>query len=359
MPLNVLGFQTHRDPVATAFEEESLREQVTSFLGSLPSHDEWREYARSCCYRPFDPRKVYLNKAVADRPRLEVTRHLFEPNIALNLVRQTKAKQWRHALVSDKPTPAVFLEIKDGSSIFPVYLYPFREEEKHRQTKLGVESSPWSGGLNGRRPNLNPKFVADLEKRLGLSFVSDGKGNLKNTFGPEDVFNYMYAVFYSPAYRTRYAEFLKSHFPRVPLTSDVKLFRSLCGLGAELVALHLLESPGLAKPIARYPVKGTNLVDKGFPKYVAPGELEPGTGKPLKDGRVYINKEQRFEGVPPEVWNLQIGGYQVCDRWLKDRRGRTLTYEDLEHYCKVATALKETIRLMAEIDAAIRKWPIE
>jgi hypothetical protein len=234
-------------------------------------------------------------------------------------------------------------------------------------------------GLQNKRKksNLNPKFAADLEKHLGLSFVSDGKGNLENTFGPEDVFDYIYAVFHSPTYRTRYAEFLKSDFPRVPLTSDLKLFRVLCAKGAELVALHLLESPKLEKPIARYPVKGADLVDKGFPKYAAPGEPEPflvAQGSPpslaalprLKEGRVYINKGdlqsgatgQYFEGVPPGVWNFHIGGYQVCGKWLKDRRGRTLTYDDLEHYCKVVTALSETIRVMAEIDAAIPKWPI-
>jgi hypothetical protein len=262
----------------------------------------------------------------------------------------------------------------------------------------------WPVGKDGRRPNLNPKFVADLEKRLGLKFMPEGKGDVAQrspsnvaalpprralggvenariagkaaglesepcatTFGPEDVFNYMYAVFYSPTYRTRYAEFLKSDFPRVPLTSDVNLFRSLCGLGAELVALHLLESPNLAKPIARYPVNGPNVVEKGFPKYLAPGELEPGTGKPLEDGRVYISKGdpgsdakgQYFEGVPPEVWNFHIGGYQVCEKWLKDRRGRTLTYDDLDHYLKVVTALNETIRLMSEVDKAIPKWPME
>jgi hypothetical protein len=135
-------------------------------------------------------------------------------------------------------------------------------------------------------------------------------------------------------------------------------------------------------------VKGSNVVEKGFPKYVAPGEPEPGTGKPLKAGRVYINsvaamssspsspkspvrtpaqsaagtpplQGQYFEGVPPEVWNFHIGGYQVCEKWLKDRRGRTLSFDDLTHYQKIITALKETIRLMAEIDAAIPKWPIE
>jgi hypothetical protein len=109
------------------------------------------------------------------------------------------------------------------------------------------------------------------------------------------------------------------------------------------------------------------LARRGFPRFLAPGELEPGTRKRLDSGRVYINKGdppeagkgQYFEGVPPEVWNFHIGGYQVCERWLKDRKGRTLTYEDLEHYRKVVTALSETIRLMGAIDAAIPQWPME
>ncbi len=373
-PVNVLGFQTHRDPVAVAFDWHALRAQVASYLGSAPSENEWKEHARRCNYRPFDSRVVYLSKRVSDRPRPEVTRQMFRGNIGLNLVRQTKAGVWTHALVSDKPTPAVFLEIKDGSSIFPLYLYS--PAPKDRQPQLGVQGSQRVEGANTRRPNLSPEFIADMEKRLGLKFVPDGKGDLKKEFGPEDVFNSIYAVLHSPTYRSRYAEFLKSDFPRIPLTSDVKLFRALCGLGGELVALHLLESPRLEKPIARYPVKGSNVVEKGFPKYIAPGQPEPGTGKPVSEGRVYINRStgvppvaghgqdahatgQYFEGVPPEVWNFHIGGYQVCEKWLKDRRGRTLTYDDQLHYCKVVTALKETIRLMAAIDAAIPQWPME
>jgi hypothetical protein len=126
--------------------------------------------------------------------------------------------------------------------------------------------------------------------------VPDGQGDLKKTFGPKDVFTYIYAVFYSPTYRTRYAEFLKSDFPRVPITSDAKQFGVLCGLGAELVALHLLKSPELAKPIARYPVSGPNIVEKSFPKYLAPGEPEPGKGTALPAGRVYIS---RATGILP------------------------------------------------------------
>ena len=234
--------------------------------------------------------------------------------------------------------------------------------EEAGQAELEVQVSPWPAGKDSRKPNFNPAFIADLEKRLGLSFVSDGKGDLKKTFGPEDVFNYIYAVFHSPTYRTRYAEFLKSDFPRVPLTSDVKQFRVLCGLGAELVALHLLESPKLAQADCPLSCHRPEHCREGFPEVSRTGRAGARQGQATRQRAASISaspnrraeaKGQYFEGVPPEVWNFHIGGYQVCEKWLKDRRGRTLTYDDLEHYRKVVTALSETIRLMAEIDAAI------
>ncbi len=325
---------------------------------------------RDYCYRPFDFRFVFYHGAVCERLRSEVMRHMEQTNLALLTHRPQSPGDFTFAyctrMIGDQCVAANKTTGGGNSFQFPLYLYPV-SEGKGGQNHLAIDVLHWPTGRGERRPNLNPKCIADLERRLGLAFVPDGKGDLKKTFGPEDVFNYVYAVLHSPTYRTRYAEFLKSDFPRVPLTSDLNLFRELCAKGAELVALHLLESPKLEKPIARYPVKGPDLVDKGFPKYVAPGEPELGTGKPIKEGRVYINKgdpqsgvtAQYFEGVPPEVWNFHIGGYQVCEKWLKDRRGRALTYDDLEHYCKVVTALSETIRLMAEIDAAIPKWPIE
>ncbi len=135
------------------------------------------------------------------------------------------------------------------------------------------------------------------------------------------------------------------------MTSRPELFRKLCILGEELVALHLLESPYLSQLVTRYPVVGDNIVEKGFPKFVAYEEGAP--------GYVYINKSQYFEGVPKEVWEFHVGGYQVCEKWLKDRRGRQLSFDDLMHYQKVVVALKETIRLMEEIDRAIPGWPIE
>ena len=200
-----------------------------------------------------------------------------------------------------------------------------------------------------REPNLNPKFIKAVSDKLVLKFVSYGKGDLAETFGPEDIFNYAYAVFHSPTYRSRYAEFLKIDFPRLPLTSDKELFKALVEKGAELVSLHLMEAPVLEQQRTqiKFDVSGSNVVEK-----VTYDETVK---------RVCINKEQHFEGVLPEVWNFHIGGYQVCQKWLKDRQKEhwTLTYDELVHYQKIVIALKETIRLMEEIDQVIPSWPIE
>ncbi len=146
-------------------------------------------------------------------------------------------------------------------------------------------------------PNLNPEFIKAFSEKLGLRFIEDGKGELEATFGPEDIFNYAYAVFHSPTYRSRYAEFLKIDFPRLPLTSDKELFKALVAKGAVLVSLHLMESPKLSSLITKYPIVGPNQVETV--RYDAINQ------------RVYINKSQYFEGVSPGVWNFHIGGSRI------------------------------------------------
>jgi hypothetical protein len=237
-----------------------------------------------------------------------------------------------------------------GSSInFPLYL---RKTDAHTEEMF-----------EHRALNISTAFLQSLATRLRQKMDSHGMaGNIT----PEQILSYVYAILYSPSYRSRYAEFLKMDFPRIPLTSDRDLFHELCDLGSELVSLHVLESPKLNSPITRFDISGSDDVGKGFPRYLAPGSPEPGANKTLKSGRVYINSSdsagtlgQYFDGVPPEVWEFHIGGYQVCEKWLKDRRERKLSNDDVTHYQKVVTALAETIRLMAEIDRAIPSWPIE
>jgi hypothetical protein len=398
LPTNSVGVTTSRDNLTihmsrseaarairefVSMHEETAREKfhlgddtrdwkVTLAQLDLKQSGLAQEHLTPLLYRPFDVRFTYYtgrSRGFQSMPRPAITRHMLAgDNIAMCSTRQAN-EGFRHVFASREMAEgnSVSLATRERTYVFPLFLYPAQTRGEREQKELAVEAEPSASRKCARSANLDPTFTADFGKLLGLLFVCEGKGELRKGFGPEDVFNYIYAVLHSPTYRTRYAEFLKSDFPRVPLTSDRELFRSLCGLGAELVAMHLLESTKLDKPIARYPVNGPNVVEKGFPKYLAPGEPEPDKGKPLSTGRVYISKPepqsgvkaQYFEGVPPEVWNFHIGGYQVCEKWLKDRRGRTLTYDDLEHYRKVVTALSETIRLMAEIDAAIPKWPIE
>ena len=194
-----------------------------------------------------------------------------------------------------------------------------------------------------------PDLVEDVAAKTGLSYIADRRGDLEVTFGPEDVMAYICAILHSATYRERYAEFLDIDFPRIPLTSSAGLFHALCSLGTELITLHLMDKTGPA--ITTYPINGGNVVEKV--KYTEPKEGQPGC--------VWINKDQYFEGVPEEVWNFHVGGYQVCQKWLKDRKGRTLDFQDIQHYQHIVSALSEIIHLMAEVDAAIDNygsWPI-
>jgi predicted helicase len=370
MPLNVLGFQSHRDHFAVDFDEKTLRERIGQLRDSKRTDDDlrqgygltdnrdwqlvtareqvrrdpsWKNKLLRCLYRPFDSRYCYFSTVAMDYPRRELLEHVAgRANLCLNAVRQTKMPFWAHAVVSDVPTPAVYVELKDGSNAFPLYLY----RDKLRPT---LQRALWteadSADSPERRPNLDGAFVAEIETRSGLRFVPDGKGDLRKTFGPEDVLSYIYAVFHSPTYRKRYVEFLKTDFPRVPLTSNRDVFLHLVEKGNNLVALHLMESPTLQTLITTFPERGSNAVEK----VTYFDQIR----------RVAINGVQYFQGVPHELWKFHVGGYQVLDKWLKDRKGRTLTWDDIQHYQKIVVALKETIRLMKEIDAAIPKWPIE
>jgi predicted helicase len=170
-----------------------------------------------------------------------------------------------------------------------------------------------------------------------MRFIADGRGDLKKTFGPEDVFSYIYAVLYSPTYRERYAEFLRIDFPRVPITSNVKLFRKMRDCGKALVDLHLLKSAELDTPIARFQGEGGNRVEK--------------LRYDEKKKHLHINESQYFEGIAKEVWEYQVGGYQVASKWLKDRKKRILSLNDIKHYCKVITALQKTMEIQKTIDA--------
>jgi len=418
-PVNVSGFVTHRDHFAIDLDEECLRSRIVAFRDEALSDDEvkerfglrdtrdwklsearkslqhderWEDRFANCLYRPFDIRSTYYNSAVIEYPRPRVMGHMLKENVALLTCRQQAEVGFRHVLCSNVPTErcAISLRTRELTYVFPLYLYKTPEEKpkKGGGSVIALTLFEPKAGYETRDPNLSPEFIAAVEEKLGLEFVREGKGDLEATFGPGDILHYAYAVFHSPTYRERYAEFLKIDFPRLPLTSDRELFKALAERGEELVSLHLMESPELNHLVTNFGVSGSDRVEKV--RYVekvteekkTPADASPSSVKvsnrrlplvfehqtrvkikpkpePKPTGRVYINKTQYFEGIEPEVWEFQIGGYQVLDKWLKDRKGRKLIFDDFFHYQKIVVALKETMRLMGEIDELIPTWPIE
>ena len=169
------------------------------------------------------------------------------------------------------------------------------------------------------------------------------RGGSNEYFTPIDLLDYIYAVLHSPTYREKYKEFLKIDFPRVPYPKDKAKFWLLVDLGSQIRQLHLLETAD--KYITSYPNDGTNIVERKMTKNSI-GYEQIGDGI----GRVWINDEQYFDGVPDVAWEFYIGGYQPAQKWLKDRQGRELNFEDINHYQKIIVALTETDRLMKEVD---------
>ncbi len=299
------------------------------------------EYFRRILYRPFDDRHIWYSgqtRGFVGTPGYPVMKHLLQDN-ALGLVAMRQFEydvpEYCYFFVTNKLTECrIFVSNRGIANCFPLYM---TDSASSSQGALDINIS--------RSTNFKPQFLEALSKKLNLH-VTGTKGIPKG-LSPKEIFCYMYAIFHSQSYRSRYAEFLKIEFPRLPLTSSLELFRTLAKLGGELVSLHLLESPAVNNFITTFTGKGDNSVPK----------------KPTwQNNAVWINTAQRFEGVPENVWNFHIGGYQVCEKWLKDRKGRTLSADDITHYQRIVVALSETIRIMAEIDEVIDEhggWPIK
>jgi len=228
----------------------------------------------------------------------------------------------------------VAVSLKTIDYHFPLFLYPDLVSPKKTEPKPGRYVSMMlfepEAIYEARKPNLNPAIVAALTTAYGEAPA------------PEDIFHYVYAVLYAPAYRAKYEEFLKSDFPRIPFTADAKLFEEMAALGEKLIALHLLKSPVLDPPTCRFEGEGDNRVEK---------DRKTGLRFDAGQERVYINATQYFAPVPEAVWAYRIGGYQVCEKWLKDRRSRRLELDDIRAYCRIVTALSRTMELQDEIDA--------
>lgn len=265
-------------------------------------------------YRPFDIRFTYYtgrSRGFICRPRPEVMKNMMQDNIGLISPKQFKEQSG--AFVTNNIIGHKAVSAYDINYLFPLYAYA--EIEKRDLFAHMKEASK-------NEPNINHRIFDDFYK------------SYKRRPTPKEIFYYIYALLYSDIFRTKYAEFLKTDFPRIPFTNDFKLFSQMAEYGNRLVELHLLKSKDLENPLARFQGKGDFKVEKV---------------RNEKD-RVYINNDQYFEGVKREVWEYQIGGYQVCEKWLKDRKERKLALEDIKHYCKVVTAIEKTIIVQKEID---------
>lgn len=343
---NNTGIQTKCDELSIHFEKEDLEKVVYNFqnlsinelkikYSNKSDTSGWSfknatedlknnaiTYAK-ILYRPFDIRHtLYTGKSSGfiGRPRTSTMSHMVnEKNLGLITLRINGEGVEFVSLISK------FI-IEKGSlprgnySIFPLYVYP-----NNSQPELYN---------NARVPNLNNEIVQQIAVGLNLTFVNEKEVAGEVCFAPIDLLDYIYAVLHSPAYREKYKEFLKIDFPRVPYPTNTNSFWQLVRLGCKLRQLHLLESSNIDNYITTYPQDGENIVIT--PRYEA--------------GRVYISPTQYFDGVPESTWQFFIGGYQPAQKWLKDRKGRELNFDDILHYQRIIVALSETERLMSEID---------
>lgn len=403
MPVNSSGFITARDHFVVGFDRQTLIERISDLVNPELSDNAIRQKyfagrgsdkylegdsrgwkleavrrvvkadrmrqdrVAPCLYRPFDARVVYWADWMVDWPRPEVTKHMLSgQNLALQVCRQSVSAEWRHVLVAKGLVESCYVSNKtrEIGYLLPLYLAPSGD-----------------GLVAGakREANFDPAFVRELSQ---IVKSSPGQPSSRRPhLDAEDIVSYIYAVLHSPSYRARYAQFLTVDFPRVPLPSSAEFFGEMATRGRELIALHLVEAKTQLALSSRYvpssdtwhcDVEGGVLIPLtlGFrgPKIPVVGSVAWSVdtvwldaAKDRKGQNVSaVSGTVGFSGVPEAVWSFQIGGYQVCEKWLKDRKGRTLTADDISHYYRIVIALYETIRIMNEIDGVIDEhggWP--
>lgn len=359
-PLNGVGMTTARDEFVIDLERSRLLNRIRLFKNSKHADEElhvffnikkkkgwsirkaWNMLQKisdsdlddlilPVLYRPFDVRWIFYHDSLVWRTVKKIMSHMMQENLGLIVPRQV-IHNFYHVYCTTHITNFNALDTAErfGSGyLFPLYLYQYPSSSVNKRGGGGI-----SGGnlmlfeseevYQRKKPNLSPEFLEALYRTYGK----------KPT--PEEIFFYIYAVLHSTTYRTKYAELLKIDFPRVPFTKKYKTFLKMGNYGKRLVDLHLLKSQELDPPCIRFHGKGDYRVEK-----LTYNGMER---------RVYVNAAQYFEGIEEDVWKYQIGGFQVLDKWLKDRKKRILTLEDIQHYCHVATAIKRTTEIQKKID---------
>jgi type I restriction-modification system DNA methylase subunit len=339
MPTHGNGIVTKRDRLNIHHSREGVVQLVKDFI-SLNEHElrkkyglpndvrdwryEWAKQDVKDCgdnipiaeigYRLFDRRFIFYSgraRGVVGWPVSQIMMHyLRERNIGLLTSKAHRDSNFAHSFITDKPTEAIHFSATTGSNAmnFPLYLYPDKQD---------LDPT--------RRVNFDPK----LHKKLQKLAKHPEHG------APDEVaiFDYIYGVLHCPAYRETYAEFLKIDFPRIPWPPSPDEFWDISAKGARLRKLHLMDPAAIGPTPFPFTGDGDGVIDK--PRF--------------EDGKIWINKTQYFDNAPEVSWGFYIGGYQPARKWLKDRKGRALGFEDVKHYQRILKILAETDRIMAEI----------
>ena len=361
-PVNGTGIVSKRDKIAFHHSKQEVEKIIKHLIllspdemrskypqGNWDSRDGKAEFVKiclnelgfqkeliaKCSYRPFDNRYTYYNKkskGFIGWPVYEVMQHFLKgKNVGLVLCKQFKSgNTYQHSFITSNIIESSYISNRTSeiNSAFLLYLYP---DENSLET--------------ARIPNLNLNIVKEIEKKLELSFISDHK-NLKKIqhnkhFSPLDIVDYIYAVLHSPTYRETYKEFLKIDFPRVPYP-DKKTFWQLVKLGGKLRTIHLLEDSTLDALTVVPEGDGDDEITNRLTKN------DVTISK--KKVALKINEQITLTNIPLVAWEFYIGGYQPAQKWLKDRFGRPLLDEDLEHYNRIINALVKTDKLMQQIE---------
>lgn len=346
MPENAAGIVTAKDGLVIDFTKQDLTEKITRFVdssksdsqvrseffpnkkaGKYPAGDsrgwklpaarealknvDWTLDIKSIVYRPFDTRAILYRPDMVDWGRWNFIPQMMQPdNYGIVFNRTVEQKRpYTDAFVFADAVQHHSLSLKEVNYVAPLYLYP--DEQDLDKT---------------RRVNFNQK----LYKRLRKMAAHPEHGKPKEV----EVFDYIYGVLHCPTYRETYAEFLKTNFPRIAWPASPEEFWDVSAKGAELRKLHLMELSVIGATPYPFTGESDNQVDK--PRF--------------EDGRIWINDSQYFADVPAVSWDFYIGGYQPAQKWLKDRKGRALSFEDVKHYQRILKILSETDRIMQTIN---------
>ena len=355
------GVKTDRDLLFYDCDKDCLIERISSLLSGKQLEKNFIELYNvvdsssykitdkiKCCkfdnskiqkaeYRVLDFYYIYYDEKLVSRAAFNVMQHLRKANVALVVPRQCSS-DWKYVFctntIGDHNLIASAGKLGAGD-LFPLYLYPTEGEEKLGET---------------RKPNLDESIWRKIDACLDSStpFPSASSGNYAQNDNshittPEQIFDYIYGVLHTPSYREKYKEFLKIDFPRIPYPENKEEFERIGSIGNKLRKLHLMEE--IPPQATSFDIEGDNTVSEiRFEK-----EIPDQVGDDIS-GKVYINKTQYFANVPELAWNFYIGGYQPAQKWLKDRKNRTLTYDDISHYRKIIAILIETHKLMQKLD---------